>query len=153
MDSFTEETSCNLIAYAIITGFGWNVLNSSEICFDGNYVKTVTISSTIFVGVYVALFIAIRYLIQISRLVSYQKIITKIGTIVTFVNTMLALAWFLWGIVTLSQRACSSDTNHWKFSLGVVIYFGIFFVFSCCKIFTRRKMIACRELIDDPSNL
>jgi hypothetical protein len=144
MDSFTKHvqtfalsfiTSCDLIACAIITDFGWNVLNSSEICFDGNYVKTVTISSTILVVIYGALFIlsVIRYLIKNSRLALDQTIIIQI---VLFVSTMLDLAWFSWGIATLSRRECSSDTNHWKFSLGVVIYFGIFFVSSSfCMIF------------------
>jgi hypothetical protein len=127
-------TSCNLIACAIIIGFGWKVLNSSEICFDGNYVKTVTISSTIFVGIYWVIFIlsVIRYLIQNPRPSLCQKIITQIVIIVLLVSMILDLAWFLWGIGTLSQRECSSDTNHWKFSLGVVIYFGIIFVSSSC---------------------
>ena len=118
------------ISAAILTGVGWSVLHSSDVC-EGDlhkYVYVVTVASTISLAIYgTGALLAVLSLLA-KPLETAANIYNGIFIILmVFLSGILNLTWFFWGILILTHYdvAACKNTVYYPMTIVLVVISGL----------------------------
>ena len=118
------------IMKAVITGVGWTILHSSEMCEGSmhSFIYAVTIASTVMLAflLFTLLIVLVGMCIPVVEFAAGGLFMGMM-----LISGVLNMVWFVWGIVVLASHECLG-TSYNAFSIAIVVLSGIGLCSNCC---------------------
>jgi hypothetical protein len=125
------------LSAAISTGVGWWAINNNNnACISEiyRYVFAVTVFSTIELGIAILVIVGTSIVACLPNLQEASgTALAVVGFVFTLVSSVVGLAFFIWGIVALSQDNNCRGTPFFPIAIWFVIMGGVGLLRACTR--------------------